>query len=170
MPMICLLVKIAWPWPQLKFIAPLRYRTDFVLIRQAQDVVRTSRFFWYCACRLTYAGDLLWNELIVESHINTLVSILFGGQEIHRWATRKSRNRKLWRWKLEKLSVSIQRTQLKWYGHNLTMEVSRFPNKIYQWTPHSRKKRGRPKQWWKNQLTDFMRRRNMEEYMTIRNG
>ena len=38
----------------------------------------------------------------------------------------------------------IQRRQLKWYGHFLRMEDSRWPKKIYQWTPHGRKRRGRP--------------------------
>ena len=44
------------------------------------------------------------------------------------------------------------------------MEDSRRPKKIYQWTPHGRRRRGRPKQSWKNQ-TEFMRSRNMEEAM-----
>ena len=29
----------------------------------------------------------------------------------------------------------IQRSQLKWYGHLLRMEDSRWKKKIYQWTP-----------------------------------
>ena len=37
----------------------------------------------------------------------------------------------------------IQRSQLKWYGHLLRMENS-CTNKIYQWTPHGRRRRGRP--------------------------
>ena len=49
----------------------------------------------------------------------------------------------------------IQRRQLKWYGHLLRMEDSRFP-KIYQWTPHGKRRRGRPEQSRKNQATDFM--------------
>ena len=36
----------------------------------------------------------------------------------------------------------IQRRQLKWYGHLLTMEDSRWPKKIYQWTPYGRRRRG----------------------------
>ena len=32
-------------------------------------------------------------------------------------------------------------------------------------TAHSSKRRGRPQQSWKNQLTDFMKSRNMEEDM-----
>ena len=59
----------------------------------------------------------------------------------------------------------IQRKQLKWYGHHLRMEDSRLPKKIYQWTPHGRRKRGRPQQSWKNQVTDFVKSRNVEEDM-----
>ena len=44
------------------------------------------------------------------------------------------------------------------------MEDSCWP-KIYQWTPHGRRRRGRPQQLWRNQVTDFMRSRNKEEDM-----
>ena len=37
-------------------------------------------------------------------------------------------------------------------------------DRIYQWTPHGRR-RGRTQQSWKNQVTDFMRSRNVEEDM-----
>jgi hypothetical protein len=30
---------------------------------------------------------------------------------------------------------------LKWYRHLLRMEDIRWPKKIYQWTPHSRRRR-----------------------------
>jgi hypothetical protein len=40
----------------------------------------------------------------------------------------------------------IQRRQLKWNGNLLRMEDIRWPKKIYQWTPHSRRRRGRPQQ------------------------
>ena len=59
----------------------------------------------------------------------------------------------------------IQRRQLKWYGHLLRIEDSRWPKKIYQWTPHGRRRRGRPEQSWRNQVMDFMRNRNLEEDM-----
>ena len=47
----------------------------------------------------------------------------------------------------------IQRRQLKWYGHLLRMEGSRWPKKIYQWTLHGRRRRGRQQQSWRNQVT-----------------
>jgi hypothetical protein len=56
----------------------------------------------------------------------------------------------------------IQRRQLKWYGH-LSMEDICWPKKIYQWTLHGRRRRERPQQSWRNQVTDFMKSRNMEE-------
>jgi hypothetical protein len=59
----------------------------------------------------------------------------------------------------------IQRRQLKWYGYLLRMEDSPWPNKIYQWTPHGRRRRERPQQSWKNQVTDSKRSRNLEEDM-----
>ena len=59
----------------------------------------------------------------------------------------------------------IQRRQLKWYGHLLRMEDSRWPKKIYQWTEHGRRRRGRPQLSWWNQVTDFMKSRDMEEDM-----
>ena len=61
----------------------------------------------------------------------------------------------------------IQRRQLKWYGHLLRMEDSRWPKKIYQWTPHGRRRRGRLQQLWENEVTDFMRNRNMEEDIPV---
>jgi hypothetical protein len=59
----------------------------------------------------------------------------------------------------------IQRRQSKWFGNFLRMEDGRWPKKIYQWTLHGRRRRGRPRQSWRNQVTDFMKSRNMEEDM-----
>ena len=60
----------------------------------------------------------------------------------------------------------IKRRQLKWYGHLLRMEDSHWPKTIYQWTPHGRRRRGKPQQSWRDQVTgDFMRSTNTEEDM-----
>ena len=40
----------------------------------------------------------------------------------------------------------IQRRHFKWNGYLLRMKDSRWPKKIYQWTPHGRRRRGRPQQ------------------------
>ena len=45
----------------------------------------------------------------------------------------------------------------------LRMVDSRWPKKIYQWTTHGRRRRGRQQQSWKNQVTDVMRSRNLED-------
>ena len=37
--------------------------------------------------------------------------------------------------------------------------------KIYKWIPQGRWRSGRPQQSWKNQVTDFMRSKNIEEDM-----
>ena len=57
-------------------------------------------------------------------------------------------------------------TLLYWQRNLLRIDDSRWTKKIYQWTPLGRRRRGRPQQTWKNQVTDFMRIRNMEEDMT----
>ena len=54
---------------------------------------------------------------------------------------------------------------MKWYGHLLRMEDSRWPKKIYQWTLQGRRRRGRPQLSWRNQVMDFMKSRGMEEDM-----
>ena len=59
----------------------------------------------------------------------------------------------------------VQRRQLKWYGHLLRMKDSRWTKKIYQWTLHGRRRRGRPQQSRRNQVTDFTKSRNLEEDM-----
>ena len=56
----------------------------------------------------------------------------------------------------------IKKRQLKWYGHLVRLEDSRWPKTIYQWTPHGKRRRERPQQSWKNQVKDFMRSRNIE--------
>ena len=55
----------------------------------------------------------------------------------------------------------IQRSKLRWYGNHLRMEDSRWPKT--RWTPHSRRRRGRLQQSWKNQVTDFISSKNMIE-------
>jgi len=65
----------------------------------------------------------------------------------------------------QSILVRIQRRELKLYGCLLRMEENAWPKKIYQRTPHGRKRRGRPQKSWRNQATGFMRGRNMEEDM-----
>ena len=67
----------------------------------------------------------------------------------------------------EKSVLDNSKKSIEWYGHLLRVEDSRWPKKIYQWTPHGRRRSGRPQQTWKNQVTVFMRSRNMEEHMSF---
>ena len=89
-----------------------------------------------------------------------------------RWSTRVSRLQKIpnttIRSKIQaeqQMLDIIRRRQLKWYGHLLRLEDSRWPKKIYQWTPYGRRRRGRPQLSWRNQVTDFIKSKNMEEDM-----
>ena len=64
---------------------------------------------------------------------------------------------------VEKSSIQFiitQTRQLKWYGHLLRMEDSSWPKKIYQWTPHGRRRIGRLQQSWKNQVTDHEKQKH----------
>ena len=54
----------------------------------------------------------------------------------------------------------IQRRQHKWYGQLLRMDDSRWPK-----TSYIRRRIGISQHSCKNQVTDFMRSRNMEEFM-----
>ena len=38
----------------------------------------------------------------------------------------------------------IEKKSLKWFGHLLRMEETRWPKRIFQWTPPGKQKRGRP--------------------------
>ena len=53
------------------------------------------------------------------------------------------------RMKVEKSVVDeIEEKQLQWYGHLRRMSPSRMPKKIYEWIPAERRKRGRPRMVW----------------------
>ena len=47
-------------------------------------------------------------------------------------------------------------------GHILRMDDIRWPKKIYQWTLRNGRRRGKPQQSWKNEVTDFMRNLGMD--------
>ena len=61
------------------------------------------------------------------------------------------------------LTLQNSKKAIEMVWHFLRMEDSRWP-KIYQWTLNGRR-RGRPQQSWRNQVTDFMKSRKMEEDM-----
>ena len=65
------------------------------------------------------------------------------------------------------MSTIIMCSEAKFQGtitlKNQFIKSSISPKKIYQWTPHGRRRRGRPQQSWRNQVTDFVRSRNVED-------
>lgn len=68
------------------------------------------------------------------------------------------------RLKVEKtLSEKIEEKQLYWYGHMRRMEERRLPKKCFEWIPHRRRKRGRPRTRWKDGIQVAMDRRELEE-------
>ena len=42
----------------------------------------------------------------------------------------------------------IEKKSLKWFGHLLRMEETRWAMRIFQWTPPGKQKRGRPHRSW----------------------
>lgn len=57
----------------------------------------------------------------------------------------------------------IEGKQLLWYGHTKRMSKERLPQKIMEWEPTGRKKRGRPPTTWIQGIQAAIRRRNIEE-------
>lgn len=58
---------------------------------------------------------------------------------------------------------TINEKQLKWYGHLRRMNEERIPQKIWNWTPQKRNKRGRPRKKWINNIHKEMEKRGLRE-------
>lgn len=56
----------------------------------------------------------------------------------------------------------IERRTLQWYGHVRRMEESRWPKTLLEWSPHGRRKRGRPRTTWRGQIHRLMSDRSLE--------
>ena len=56
---------------------------------------------------------------------------------------------------------TIEVKRLKWYGHIQRMSEERWPKKICEWTPENRRKRGRPRQAWKDDVFEAMENRGL---------
>ena len=50
----------------------------------------------------------------------------------------------------------IRTKQLKWYGHVQRMEEGRLPKEVMKWSPPGRRKRGRPKLTWAEEIRGLM--------------
>jgi hypothetical protein len=61
------------------------------------------------------------------------------------------------------LTDAIVVKQLKRYGHMERMEEDGLPKEIYEWTPIERKKRGTPRNTWKEKAKQGMDGRNLRE-------
>ena len=57
----------------------------------------------------------------------------------------------------------VQRKQLIWYGHMCRMDEERISNRVLQWTPPEKRKRGRPRRGWMDDVHEAMHSRNLNE-------
>lgn len=58
---------------------------------------------------------------------------------------------------------SIEGRRLSWYGHLKRMSPDRWPQKVYNWQPPQRKKRGRPRLSWNDCVQRSMEDRQMTD-------
>ena len=61
------------------------------------------------------------------------------------------------------LLEDIKTKQLKWYGHVKRMEEGRLPKKVMRWSPPGRRKRGRPKLTWAEEIRGLMEEKGLME-------
>jgi hypothetical protein len=57
----------------------------------------------------------------------------------------------------------VEEKQLVRYGHLQRMSEERWPKKIWEWTPHGRRRRGRPGRTWSNNIKEAMAARDLDE-------
>ena len=57
----------------------------------------------------------------------------------------------------------IKTKQLIWYGHVQRMAENRLPKQILTWTPHGRRKRGRPRRSWRARIDKEIKERDLPE-------
>lgn len=58
---------------------------------------------------------------------------------------------------------TIETKHLLWYGRLERMEETRWPKKVWQWTPQGRRRRGRPVKTWSEGVQDAMTARGLQE-------
>jgi hypothetical protein len=64
---------------------------------------------------------------------------------------------------LDKTNIDrVEEKQLVLYGHLQRMSEERWPKKIWEWTPHGRR-RGRPRRTWFNNIKEAMTARDLDE-------
>ncbi|XP_030752232.1 uncharacterized protein LOC115879476 [Sitophilus oryzae] len=57
----------------------------------------------------------------------------------------------------------IEKRSLRWFGHLMRMEDTRWPKRVFKWSPTGGNKRGRPRRSWNDGIRQAMRDRNIEE-------
>ncbi|XP_030761519.1 uncharacterized protein LOC115886486 [Sitophilus oryzae] len=63
----------------------------------------------------------------------------------------------------ETLIQRIEKRGLRWFRHLMRMEDTRWPKRVFKWSPTGRHKRGRPRRSWNDGIRQAMRDRNIEE-------
>nr|CAI5855298.1 unnamed protein product [Callosobruchus analis] len=57
----------------------------------------------------------------------------------------------------------IEKRQLTWFGHVKRMNADRWPRKVLEWMPLERRKRGRPRRSWRDDINQAMAARSLAE-------
>jgi hypothetical protein len=57
----------------------------------------------------------------------------------------------------------IRKKQLIWYGHVKRMEKERLPKQLLEWRAEGRRRRGRPRTTWKQDIVTAVAERNLQE-------
>lgn len=61
------------------------------------------------------------------------------------------------------ITDNIEGKQLSWYGHLQRMPQNRIPKAIWNWVPRRRKRRGRPRTKWAQNIKLAMEKRHLDE-------
>ncbi|XP_046674870.1 uncharacterized protein LOC124363653 [Homalodisca vitripennis] len=61
----------------------------------------------------------------------------------------------------ETIVEAIRQKQLVWFGHLKRMDEERLPKILMEWLPTERRKRGRPRETWKQGISKAMSERNL---------
>jgi len=57
----------------------------------------------------------------------------------------------------------IEEKRLSWYGHVRRTDRNRWISKVTEWSPIGRRKRGRPRRSWRDEVDEAMERRNLQD-------
>lgn len=58
---------------------------------------------------------------------------------------------------------SIEEKRLTWYGHIRRTDPNRWIAKVTEWRPIGKRKRGRPRKFWRDEVDEAMGRRLLED-------